>query len=384
MRAIAFVLCLLFAGSAYADWIEIDADRTSGPKGDSSSSGGGTDDTTTINSYFSAASAGDTIVLGATRSGRYYRIDSTLNCPAGVSFLCFGTLVTADTDNQVMFSGGGGSGAADGLRFRVPVMKATATNWSSESSCGVQISNPQNCEISIPLAKNFTLGAQILSSVGAFNNNIYLGNVAENKVGLDLRSTDVNGAIYNNRVVGGRFKVTSGVNDGSSRWGVRISDASSSNETPVNNVIQNGYYDLNNTKASPGAATSLLIESDNAAYNSLIRPTLVDTLVGSATGSAPTYNAIKTREGIATAIGSKTHDFASLATAASETTTVTAPGAVVGDYVLVSLSTLTQSGMQLTGSVSSSDTVSVTLSNNGGTNPTNVSSGTLSVQVIHP
>lgn len=78
--------------------------------------------------------------------------------------------------------------------------------------------------------------------------------------------------------------------------------------------------------------------------------------------------------------GSATYDAANLADGAGETTTVTATGAAVGDFVLVGHS-IALAGMTVTGWVSAANTVSVRVQNESGA-PVDLASGTLRVLVI--
>jgi hypothetical protein len=78
--------------------------------------------------------------------------------------------------------------------------------------------------------------------------------------------------------------------------------------------------------------------------------------------------------------GSATYDTASLADGAGATTTVTATGAALGDFVLVSLG-VDVAGISVTGYVSAADTVSVRIQNeSGGT--LDLASTTIRVRVI--
>lgn len=78
--------------------------------------------------------------------------------------------------------------------------------------------------------------------------------------------------------------------------------------------------------------------------------------------------------------GSKTQDWADLATATQQTTTVTVTGAALGDRVAVAMSTAL-SGTRIWGEVTAADTVTVYHRNDTGGN-VNVASGTLSVDVL--
>jgi len=70
-----------------------------------------------------------------------------------------------------------------------------------------------------------------------------------------------------------------------------------------------------------------------------------------------------------------------ITTLSYETEDVTVPGAAVGDFVMVSLSTMVTNAMMISGHVSAADTVTVVLFNPT-TGSINLASGTLSVLVF--
>lgn len=78
--------------------------------------------------------------------------------------------------------------------------------------------------------------------------------------------------------------------------------------------------------------------------------------------------------------GSKTYDAASVAGAASTTTTVTVTGAALGDFVVGIALGLSAGGLTVTGYVSAADTVTVVLANNTAS-PVDLASTTLAVRV---
>jgi len=77
----------------------------------------------------------------------------------------------------------------------------------------------------------------------------------------------------------------------------------------------------------------------------------------------------------------ETWDPGSITTLSYETEDVVVPGAAVGDFVMVSLSTMLTNAMMITGHVSAADTVTVVLFNPT-TGSINVGSGTLAVLVF--
>lgn len=87
-------------------------------------------------------------------------------------------------------------------------------------------------------------------------------------------------------------------------------------------------------------------------------------------------------DGTATTTGSATWDPPNIITGAQATTTVTVPGAALGDYVEVSFS-LSLGGGILSGYVSAAGTVTVVLGNLSGAD-INLNSGTVRAKVIKP
>lgn len=80
-------------------------------------------------------------------------------------------------------------------------------------------------------------------------------------------------------------------------------------------------------------------------------------------------------------MGSKTYDPPSIGDAAQATTTVTVTGAVLGDFCLAPSFSLDTGGLVLSGQVTASDTVTVTMRNDTGA-PIDLDSGTLAAAVL--
>lgn len=120
-------------------------------------------------------------------------------------------------------------------------------------------------------------------------------------------------------------------------------------------------------------------------YDKILQENL-NTGVGTGTRRSPAGGTLTgTQVGIhSLAVGqakvSATWDPGSVAAGASTTTTVTVSGAALGDFVMVSFSLALQ-GLQLTASVSATNTVEVVLSNLTGA-AVDLASGTLAVLVF--
>lgn len=93
-----------------------------------------------------------------------------------------------------------------------------------------------------------------------------------------------------------------------------------------------------------------------------------------------TSNVLVYQTGEPVLTGSKTHDWPDLATATTQSTTVTVTGAALGDFVEPPSMSVVLSGTRLWGEVTATDTVTVYQRNDTGAN-VNVASGTLRVRV---
>lgn len=240
-------------------FLHADANRNAtGIQGDSTISGGGTDDTAAIQAFLSAASAGDTVVLGAGKSGRFYRITDTLSAGTGVSLLCYGTIVYEGTDQEPAVSMGVAGTANPRIRARLDVVRVTNSNWSSESNIGVRLINTSESDVDIVRAQGFTIGAQLRSHLGLDHSHIRLRKILDAKFGLDVHSFAAGGTLVGNKVYGGNFSNTAGVNDGTSRYGVRFASESGAAE-PADNDFYGPAFALDAASAAAGVAHPFLI-----------------------------------------------------------------------------------------------------------------------------
>jgi hypothetical protein len=251
-------------------WIVIDADRTSGPKGDSTLSGGGTDDTTAINTYLSAANPYDTIVLGGTDSGRSFRITAPINIPPNVNFKCYGNLVKTDSDNETAVNYGHSASLNYQSSIYIDaVVRVSQSDWTSEANVGITMINPAECDIEIGEVKGFTIGVQFHATNGfpaAYNKNVKLGHLVANKVGLDMHSFSAGSYINENSFLGGRYTYATGVNPSKDRYGVRFVSEAGAETGPNNNVWYAPTFEMGNVDAGAKDAVAVLMEN-NGLYN---------------------------------------------------------------------------------------------------------------------
>jgi hypothetical protein len=93
----------------------------------------------------------------------------------------------------------------------------------------------------------------------AQGNTLSLGRIANNRIGLDIRSGSSTGSIAALRVAGGRFAVATGVNATSDRYGVRLSFAAAGQRTPDGLLFDAPSFSLGGGTA---AAIPFLVETD--------------------------------------------------------------------------------------------------------------------------
>ena len=164
---------------------------------------------------------------------------------------------------------GNSSGNSENTKYRLDVVRNSQGNWTSDDNVGIKLINLSRCsQVYVERAQGFTRGLVCQGEgYGFANNNVTLGNLRNNKYGLDLMA-ETGGWVNENTFVKGSFNCTTGVNGTLDRYGVRI--------TSQSDAFGGGYYYSNNnyflkpsfeTGASmtTGTAYGILIEYGN--YN---------------------------------------------------------------------------------------------------------------------
>lgn len=221
------------------------------------------------------ANAAALAAAGSVSAG-YPAKEVTLYFPAGRTFasaspLVFSDLINVQMDGRVVYTGSSnvaaityGSltpsdpGFTRQLKFRVA--RSTQSDWTSESNIGVHIINTYQSYIYVAEARNFTIGVQMMGdSTGCVYNEVHLGHILNNKVGLNLTNDDTSsvGWCNENVFIGGRFANDTGVNPTLQRWGIRITSDSTTKYYNNNNVFYKPSIELNN--AGSGTCTPIYI-----------------------------------------------------------------------------------------------------------------------------
>lgn len=105
--------------------------------------------------------------------------------------------------------------------------------WSGLDT-GVEISNAQHCQVTIPWVRNFSR-ALLISAYGSGNvyNNYYLGLMENQRIGLELVNGDAVGWVNSNNFFGGSCNINGG--EGTNIPGVRHIKLSQSGDREPNN-----------------------------------------------------------------------------------------------------------------------------------------------------
>lgn len=144
------------------------------------------------------------------------------------------------------------------------VKRRNVSDWSDENSIGVQLINCNNTRITIVQARGFTKGAEALGSGQGFTYcQVFLGDLINNKIGLDVANESYNGKIgWSNETsyYGGRFSCLSNVGVGKDRIGVRLISKDDTNLFNNNNTFYAPNFELNQNMAGEGVALPVLIE----------------------------------------------------------------------------------------------------------------------------
>lgn len=205
-----------------------------GAKGDAS-----TDDITALT--LAAAYA-----AGIATSDRHPR----LYFPPGPGFkvgsgLSIGPYIDVDMDAPLLYSANSGTALTIGnaatananVRLRLNARKLVLSTWV-DSTVGIKLVNTYSSNVEIVEVAQFQDGLQCVGDIQGFvYNNVTLGAIRNNKVGLKLTTGAVTGWCNENNFFGGRFDISSGSNTSVSRNAIVITNA---NGTTYNN--QNNFY----------------------------------------------------------------------------------------------------------------------------------------------
>jgi hypothetical protein len=181
-----------------------------------------------------------------------YKTTATISIPANVPITQEGTIYYSGSAEEPCLVIGTMNGinivTLDGLR----VARITQSDWTDESNIGIRIYNIYNSRIAIDRADNFTIGVQ-LTGYGTTNrgfgyNNVYLGLLGYNKIGLDLNpgAMGSDGWVNENIFYNGRFSCGT-ENPSLARYGLRITGGGSIHYCDNNDFRKPSFELLGNT-----------------------------------------------------------------------------------------------------------------------------------------
>jgi hypothetical protein len=187
-----------------------------------------------------------------------YAVSGTITVPAGISVIMDAPIVYIGTVNEPCLIIGEASSSNTNVTLKLQVERSTLSDWSSENNVGIRLINTSQSEIEIIKANKFTIGVQCQGdSKGFAYNDVKLFSLNGNKIAVDLTSKNA-GWCNENNFYGGRFSVSTGQNNGLSRYGVRITSADGYIQN--NNHFIKPSFELQQSNASPGEALPVLIE----------------------------------------------------------------------------------------------------------------------------
>jgi len=175
------------------------------------------------------------------------------------------------TKGLVVGKAGVGTGFLN-LNLRLTRAEGDTTDWTDESSTGIQLINLNTCDVWVDLGQldgGFTIGLECLGLGTGFSNNILrLGAMRNNKITVKLNNQQVSsvfGFCNENLFIGGRYAVSSGINIGKSRIGILVT---ASTDPPVDfsvnhNVFLKPNIELNGPSSLPEETIPILIEHGN-------------------------------------------------------------------------------------------------------------------------
>lgn len=153
------------------------------------------------------------------------------------------------------------------VRLKLSVKRkagAGYADWTNENGIGLLLKNLDTSIIEIVQSTGFTIGVQAIGDSGGFAyNEVHLGLIMDNKIGIDLTNKNSGTGIgwcNENMFLNGRIGCYSTTRKGVARTGVRISSA---DLTYINNNNNNFYkpsFELKESVSRPAEALPIFIE----------------------------------------------------------------------------------------------------------------------------
>lgn len=196
--------------------------------------------------------------------GHEFNISDTVHIRENIDVVMQSPIVYTAEDNKPALVIGNRGIVNYAEELILNVKRKTVSDWSDENSIGIQLVNCNNSRITIVQARGFTIGAEALGSGQGFTYcQVFLGNLINNKIGLQISNESHGGKIgWSNESTyfGGRFSCLSNVGVGLSRIGIRVVSKDATNLFNNNNTGYGQNFELNQSMAGSAEALPFLIE----------------------------------------------------------------------------------------------------------------------------
>ena len=236
-------------------WVDV---RDHGAAGD-----GTTDDTQAIRAavQFAAGLDRPRLLFPPAMS---YKTTDTVAVPAGIAVRMHAPILFAGDDQTAALVIGEIDVVNWNLEHLVRVEKQSVSDWRDEGSVGIVVHNAYACTIDVRWVNKFTIGLQCVGSGSGFAyNEVHLGAILNNRIGVDLTNFDPGTGIgwcNENVFLNGQFSAWSNIHPGDSRCGVRSTSRDGSYLGNNQNLFVKPSFELGAATAAPGEALPVLIE----------------------------------------------------------------------------------------------------------------------------
>jgi Pectate lyase superfamily protein len=217
---------------------------------------GTTDDGSKLAAIVQTLKSGDILYFP---SGKDFVTTTTVTIPVGVHVVMDSPLTYKGTGQALVIGQSGSSN--NRVNLKLDVVKETQSDWTSEDVIGIKLINTIASSIDIVRAQGFTIGVQCIGSGGGFvYNEISLGDISNNKIGVDCTNETSGGIGWcnENQFIGGRFWCGSSTNLTKSRYGVRITSKDGTYVVNNNNNFLKPSFELKTPNT--GEAIPVLVE----------------------------------------------------------------------------------------------------------------------------
>ena len=146
------------------------------------------------------------------------------------------------------------------------VRRNSQSDWTNNSSVGIQLLNTANCRATINTIKGFTIGLELMGEdLGSQYNTVILGQSYNNKYQIRLTNKDTAATVgycNENKIIGGRMYVETGVNTSLGRFGIWLDSTRATKSLPNSNYFLKQSIELNAPDTS-GTARAIYVEYGN-------------------------------------------------------------------------------------------------------------------------